>query len=127
SVAPAVFEPEPALLSSTPETPKSKLETTPSDSAPVRAPPFLATPELELQVLKQLNQADAFYGEQISLTHTAEGRLRVQGIVETDKRKKEIVQSLAPLKQNPALQIQVETVAEAALRQARERRESEKS
>ncbi len=120
SVAPALFEPEPALLSSSVlGTRNLKPETAASATAPS---PFLATADLELQVLKQLNQADAFYGEQISLTRTNDGRLHVEGIVETDKRKNEIVQSLAPLKQNPALQIQVETVAEAAQRQARERR-----
>jgi RNA polymerase sigma factor (sigma-70 family) len=117
SVAPAVFEPEPALLSSS-EPGARNLKPETAASAPA---PFLATPELELQVLKQLNQADAFYGEQISLTRTPDGRLRVQGIVETDKRKTEILQSLASVKRNPAVQIQVETVTEAAERQARQR------
>ncbi len=127
SVAPAVFEPEPVLLgASKSETSNEKSSEAPAATSP-SVPPFLATPELELQVLKQLNQADAFYGEQIGLTRTTDGRLRVQGIVETDKRKNEIVQSLAPLKQNPALQIQVETVAEAAQRQTRERRGAENS
>lgn len=121
SVAPAVFEPEPILLGpSKPESGSAKSTVAPDAITPP-ATPFLATPELELQVLKQLDQADAFYGEQISLTRTPEGRLRVQGIVETDKRKAEILQSLASLKRNPAVQIQVETVAEAAERQARQR------
>ncbi|HLA12249.1 MAG TPA: sigma-70 family RNA polymerase sigma factor [Pyrinomonadaceae bacterium] len=121
SVAPAVFEPEPALLgSSALESDKAK-SVVAADAASSTAAPFLATPELELQVLKQLNQADALYGEQISLTRTPEGRLRVQGIVETDTRKTEILQSLTPVRRNPAVQFQVETVAEAADRQARQR------
>ena len=125
SVAPAVFEPEPLLLGAArPITDASKSTVTPVAATSPTAP-FFATPELELQVLKQLNQADAFYGEQISLTRTPEGRLRVQGIVETDKRKTEILQSLASLKRNPAVQIEVETVAEAAERQARQRTTSD--
>ncbi|HKZ78128.1 MAG TPA: sigma-70 family RNA polymerase sigma factor, partial [Pyrinomonadaceae bacterium] len=122
SVAPAVFEPEPALINGDGVTGRrGEGETIPaSPNLPVPPSPVLATPELELQVLKQLNSADAFYGEQISLTRTPEGRLRVQGIVETEKRKTEILQSLASLKRNPAVQIQVETAAEAADRQARQ-------
>ncbi|HEY2974598.1 MAG TPA: sigma-70 family RNA polymerase sigma factor [Pyrinomonadaceae bacterium] len=122
SVAPAVFEPEPALINGDGATGKrGEEETIPASPNPAPPSPALATPELELQVLKQLNQADAFYGEQISLTRTPEGRLRIQGIVDTDKRKTEILQSLSSLKRNPAVQIQVETAAEAVGRQARQR------
>jgi RNA polymerase sigma factor (sigma-70 family) len=120
SVAPAVFEPEASLLAGS-ATRNAKPETNAVAAAPQPVTPFLATPELELQILKQLNQADAFYGEQISLSRTAEGRLRVQGIVESDKRKGEILQALSSVKHNPAVQIQVETVAEAATREARQR------
>ena len=122
SVAPAVFEPESSLLASAePTTRNSKSETSAPTAAVQPPPPFLATPELELQLLKQLNQADAFYGEQISLTRTPEGRLQVQGIVETDKRKAEILQALSSVRHNSAVQVQVETVAEAAARQSRHR------
>lgn len=120
SVAPAVFEPDVQLVRDRATGRRGDTETVPSSPAPpISASPFLATPDLELQILKHLNQADAFYGEQISLTRTPEGRLRVQGIVETDKRKTELLQSLSSLRQNPAVQVQIETVTEAAARQAR--------
>src|SRR6266851_6465040 len=120
SVAPAVFEPDASLLASVESGARSpKPETHTSASGP--STPFLATPELELQVLKQLNQANAFYGEQISLSRTPEGRLQVQGIVETEKRKSDILNALSSVRHNPALQIQVETVAEASERQSRQR------
>jgi hypothetical protein len=122
SVSPAVFEPEASLIASTgPTTASPKSEANMSISRPSSSAPFLASPELELQILKQLNQADAFYGEQIGLTRTPEGRLYIQGLVETDKRKAEILQALSSVRHNPAVQIQVETVAEAATRQARQR------
>ncbi|MGH9957104.1 MAG: hypothetical protein ACREBC_08235, partial [Pyrinomonadaceae bacterium] len=127
SVAPAVFEPDAVLLTSVePETRNPKLETiAPSPYLPVSPSPVAATPGLELEVLKQLNQADALFGEQIGLTRTPEGRLHILGIVETEKRKTEILQALASLKRNPAIEIQVETVTEAAERRERPRAASD--
>ena len=58
-------------------------------------------------------------GDQLSVTRTPEGQLRVDGIVDTEKRKNEILQALAPVKSNPALRIDVETAAEAAAAQQR--------
>ena len=121
SVAPAVFEPEPVLLGSeTVSVPASPSPPVSGSSASVPSP-VVATPELELDVLKYLNQADAFYGEQITLSRTPEGKLHVQGIVETEKRKSEILQALSSVRSNQAVLIQVETVAEASARQSRQR------
>lgn len=117
SVAPAVFEPEPELLSSAKtETPNSKLETAP---APGLQPltPAVATPELEVEVLQRLNQANALLGEQVSLIRTREGLLRVQGVVETDQRKREIVNALGPVANDPAVKVELQTVSEAVARQ----------
>ena len=122
SVAPAVFEPEPQLTGDAGTRRRGDAgNVAASSSLPVPPSLVIATPELELQVLKELNQADAFYGEQISLSRTPEGRLQVQGIVETDKRKNEILQALSSGRQSPAVKVQIETVAEAAARQARQR------
>ncbi len=117
TVAPAVFEPDPALLSTTkPETLNLKPET--AASAPLSPlPPVAATAELEVEVLQQLNQANALLGEQISLNRTAEGKLSVQGVVETEERKTEILRALSSFKSNPAIKIDVVTVAEAVKRQ----------
>jgi hypothetical protein len=122
SIAPAVFEPEPVLTNGDREiTRNSERElVSRAPNLPVPSSPSVATPDLEFQVLKQLNQADAFYGEQISLSREPGGQLQIQGIVETESRKNEILQALSFVKRNPAVQIQVETVKEAAERQARQ-------
>jgi hypothetical protein len=122
SVASDVFEPEPALIKGDVTGKRGKTESVPASPIfPVPTSPVVATPDLEFQVLKELNQADAFYGEQIGLSRTPEGQLRIEGIVETEKRKGEILKALSFVKRNPAVQIQVETVTEAAERQARRR------
>lgn len=121
TVAPAVFEPEAELLGEMgTERPRDGATTTMSPPVPTS---LFASPELELEVLSRLNQAGAFYGEQISLTRTPAGELRVQGIVETDKRKSELLLALAYVKGNPAVQIQIETVAEAQAHQSRQARD----
>jgi hypothetical protein len=75
--------------------------------------PVEATTELEVEVLRLLNQAKADLGEQVSVTRTPEGQLRVQALVETEKRKSEIGQALSAVANHPAVKIEVETVAEA--------------
>jgi hypothetical protein len=80
-----------------------------------------ASADLEMEVVQQLNQANAFLGEQISIERTPEGQLRVKGVVETDERKAEILRALSPYKSNPAIKIDVITVAEAVQREQQSR------
>ncbi len=125
TVAPAVFEPEPELLSSAqPETRNSKLET--ENPAPNSQPPtpVLATADLEIEVMRLLSDAKADLGEQISATRSPEGILKVQGIVDTDKRKREILTALSPVTGNPAVKITIQTVAEAVAEQKQTRSSS---
>ena len=56
-------------------------------------------------------------GEQISVSRTPEGQLQVQGIVETDERKRELLQALDPVLNNPAVKVQINSVAEELQRQ----------
>jgi DNA-directed RNA polymerase specialized sigma24 family protein len=114
SVAPAVFEPEPELLgaATSPSLTPGTLTTDPISAARTPAP-AVATAGLEVEALRLLSQAGADLGEQISVTRTPEGALRVEGIVETDRRKEEILRALAPIKDNPAVRVAVRTVAEA--------------
>jgi RNA polymerase sigma factor (sigma-70 family) len=118
SVAPGTFEPELELTganregrdSASPETlnrPFSKVE--PNGSA--------ASADLEVEVTYLLDQIKANLGEQISLTRTSDGRLHVQGVVETDSRRAEILRSLAPVISNAAVRFEVQTVEEAVKRQ----------
>jgi hypothetical protein len=112
AVAPAIFEPDPELLSSAkPETLNPKLDTNATAPSTAVALPVTASPELEVEVVRQLNQANAFLGEQISVERTAEGQLKVKGIVDSEERKNELLQTLGPFKANRAVKIEIATVA----------------
>jgi hypothetical protein len=118
AVAPAIFEPDPELLSSAkPEPLNRKSEENATAPSTAAALPVTASPELEVEVVRQLNQANAFLGEQISVERTAEGQLKVKGIVDSEERKNELLQSLAAYRANPAVRIDIATVAEAVKRQ----------
>lgn len=119
SVAPTLFDPEPELLSSTElETRNAKPEI--ELALDTRYPtPSVATAALEVDVIDLLNRAGAFTGEQIDVSRTADGRLQVNGLVETDTRKAELLAALTSVRNNPAVRINIETVAEAQAREAR--------
>jgi hypothetical protein len=63
-----------------------------------------------------LNHAKADRNEQVALTRSAGGSLRVEGIVENEQRKQELLRALAPVSQNPAVTIDIRTVDEALQR-----------
>jgi DNA-directed RNA polymerase specialized sigma24 family protein len=111
---PNAFEPDRELIGSTVKTERRTIEiaATPRVVAPVRA-----TAALEVDALQSLNQVNALLGEQLSLSRTPEGLLRVQGIVETSERKIEILKALDAIRHHPAIVISVETVAEAQAHQ----------
>ncbi len=118
TVAPKVFEPEPELLSADTGTRRlGDTEIPASLRPPVPASPVTATADLEVEVLRLLNSAGADLGEQVSVSRTSEGELKVQGLVETDQRKTEILRALSPLAGNPAIKIDVSTFTEALARQ----------
>jgi anti-sigma factor RsiW len=81
-------------------------------------PQPIASADLEVEALQLLNQVGADLGEQISVKRTQEGTLLVSGIVETEQRKTEILNSLAPIRNNPAVRVDIQTVAEAVAKQA---------
>lgn len=120
SVAPSVFEPDPELLvtserpSLEPNRAKAKTTTIAQPSAPAQ---FVATAELEVEVLRLLNQANADTGEQINVTRTPDGLLKVHGIVDTGKRKGELLLALSTLSNKPAVVIEINTVDEVLQRQ----------
>jgi hypothetical protein len=80
----------------------------------------VASPELEIEVTYLLNRIKADLGEQVSLSRTAGGALRIEALAETDVRKEEILRALVPVRNNPAVKIEVSTVAEA-LKQRQDR------
>lgn len=81
----------------------------PTTSAPVPA----ASAELEIDVAYLLNQAKADRNEQVALTRNAGGSLRVEGIVDDEQRKNELIRALAPVSHNPAVVVDIRTVEEA--------------
>ncbi len=111
AVAPALFEPDAELLSSIVPTKNPKAEA--SDAITQPTAPVMATAALEVEVLTLLHQAGADLGEQISVTRVADGELRVQGLADTDKRKSELLAALGSVSKNPAIKIEIRTIAEA--------------
>lgn len=78
----------------------------------------IASAALEVEVLERLNQVNALLGEQLNLTRTPNGQLKVEGIVETDTRKAELLRALQAVVHHPAVKVEINTVAEAQARQA---------
>jgi len=113
AVAPAVFDPEVELLGSSTKT-KERESLTPG---PQPLAPVTATAATEVEVLKLLSAAGADMGEQVTVTRTPEGRLRVDGLVETAERKAELVRALQSVRNNPAVEIRISTVSEALRKQ----------
>lgn len=122
NIAPELFQPEPELLATSPLT-KSGVDKV-SQSADLlngnhNAAKPVASAELEIEVTYLLNQIKANLGEQVSLTRTTGGMLRVDALAETETRKAEILRALTPVINNPAVSVEVRTVAEALERQRR--------
>jgi anti-sigma factor RsiW len=126
-LSPEIFAEQPVVI---PPTPAPKLSPAPSPNplalkvnpAPPAAPP-VATAELEVEVLSLLNQVGAMLGEEVSVKRTAEGLLRIEGVVENAERKTTILSALAAVKAQPAVELQIETPEEAEqrLQQLRQR------
>jgi RNA polymerase sigma factor (sigma-70 family) len=118
----AVFEVEPELIGGARPMGRTgdwaRLDLTSSRVPPLTSAltPAVASAELEVDVAYLLNQAKADRNEQVALTRSAGGSLRVEGIVETEERKTELLRALAPVSHNPAVTIEVRTVDEALKR-----------
>ncbi|MDQ3257755.1 MAG: RNA polymerase sigma factor [Acidobacteriota bacterium] len=124
AVAPAVFEIEADFPSVTVSPAKlkdknPKAENQPAPTAePTRPVALVRSADLEVEVTYLLNEIKANLGEQVSLMRSPEGGLRIEGIIDTEQRKAEIIRALAPVSSNPAVKVDVLTVAEASKRQS---------
>jgi RNA polymerase sigma factor (sigma-70 family) len=87
----------------------------------------VASHELEVEVTYLLNRIKANLGEQVSMTRTTGGALRVEALVETEGRKAEMLNALGSVINNPAVQINVRTVAEATKQSAKDSRKESAS
>ena len=85
-------------------------------TSPTSATAFAST-ELEIDVAYLLSQAKADRNEQVALTRSASGSLRVEGVVDTAERRDEFLRALRPFSSNPAVTIDIRTVAEATAKQ----------
>jgi len=131
SVAPDLLQPEPELLGLSERVKagldrKAVLADDPNQTtSSIAHPEAAASLELEIEVTYLLNRIKANLGEQVNLTRTTSGTLRVEALVETDSRKSEILHALGPVIKNPAVRVEVSTVAEAAKRQRERSQPSE--
>ena len=73
-----------------------------------------ASTELEIEVAYLLNRAKSDRNEQIALTRTRTGSLLIEGVVETEERKKEIEAVLDPISKHSLVRIALQTVADAS-------------
>ena len=126
-VDPSIFADQPMASTSPVANPKenSKTKLSPelaNNTQPLT--PALATTDLEVQVLQLLHEARADLGEQVAAVRGDDGLLRVTGVVDTADRKAEIVRALHPVADNPAVRIQIQTVAEAVAQQQQQRKRS---
>ena len=87
--------------------------------APVPITPTLraASAELEVDVAYLLNQAKGDRHEQLSLLRTPNGLLQVEGVVETQQRKDELLHAFAVVSNNPAVRIDITVVTDVLKRQ----------
>jgi RNA polymerase sigma factor (sigma-70 family) len=120
SVAPTVFEIGPELNGRDAGGPGALRDLNSSRVSPSLSTsiPPAASAELEVDVAYLLNRAKADRAEQVTLTRSTGGLLRVEGIVDTEERKQEFLSALAPVNNNPAVRIEIRTVTEAMRRQA---------
>lgn len=119
SVAPAVFQPDPGLA-----TVRARLEGVIHRDAAIDSPISAPTAPaerlsadalagLQAEALYQLHRVDACLNDQVSLQRTTEGELHIQAIVETETRKRQIVEALQSVVSSAAARVEVSTVAEA--------------
>ena len=114
-----VFEPDPSFV---PAKKNESVESSkPNESEVTERPttntPAVATVHLEIEVLRMLNQVGADTGEQIFVSRTPSGALHVDGVVESTSRKRQILQALGPMIENPALKVNLETIDERVARE----------
>ena len=93
-------------------------------SPSITSNPAIASTELEIDVAYLLNQAKADRNEQVALTRSASGSLRVEGVFESIERRDEFLRVLRPVANNPAVAINLRTVAEVSRQQVNRGKQS---
>lgn len=78
--------------------------------------PGTATLDTEVEVFRALDGINALSGEQINVTRTTTGSLKVVGLVDSGDRKTEVMNALNALRNAPGVVIDIQTREEAAKR-----------
>ena len=100
---------DPTIFATAPAAP---LAAAPAPPAPVGAVPLPEAPpaEIEVRALYVLHQLHACLGENIEVIRNSNGRVLVQGTVETQERKEQLIAALASVQ---AAELRITTFAEA--------------
>src|SRR5262249_12524965 len=114
----SMFQIDPDLMSGAPVSKDVPSPAVPDESSrPAPASLSLqAFGNLALDALYQLHRVGACTEEQATVGRTPGGGLKVQAIVASEKRKRDVLRALRPLADNPALDVQIDTEAEVARR-----------
>jgi len=127
TVGPKVFQIDPELAGETRTSngaAAARVTKNIADPSPVTSNPTVASTELEIDVAYLLNQAKADRNEQVALTRSASGSLRVEGVLESNERREEFRRVLTPVANNPAVVIQLRTISEATTQPATQAKQS---
>ena len=123
---PKIFTGQPIAAAPASSSTPNTLNAKPESASPLALSPLpvVASADLEVEVLRLLHEARADLGEQVSAKRGADGLLHVSGIVDTPERKAEIMRALQPVMNDPAVRIEIKTVAEAVAQQQQQRSQS---
>jgi len=83
---------------------------------PEQSPTPIATPDLQIETTWLLDRIGATLGGEITVSMGSDGRLHVEGIVQNEVRKREILTALKPVRSNPAIQIDILSYSQALRR-----------
>ena len=84
--------------------------------APEQSQESVATPDLQVETTWLLDGIGATLGGEITVSMGSDERLHVQGIVQNEARKQEILTALKPVRSNPAVQIEILSYSQALRR-----------
>jgi hypothetical protein len=76
--------------------------------------------DLQIETTYLLDRVGATLGQEVAVTVGADRKLHVEGVLATESRRAQIVKALAPVRHNPAVVINLITVAEALQRKRAE-------
>jgi RNA polymerase sigma factor (sigma-70 family) len=77
---------------------------------------IVASPALEMELVYLLDRFRLRFGDQVNLVRASDGALEVNGVVDTDDTRKEILRALSAVINHPAVRVRISTAAEVLAR-----------